>query len=418
MTIPATGPRYIGLRLLAAIVLLVGVLSLASCEAGAALPGTALAPSPAPTPPSADLAIYRGNVQRTGVYKSEAPPLNKQLWKYTTPDGVDTAPVVGDGVASFMVNNHGLYVLDVSTGALRWNADGYKYPPTLVDGLIYHTGNAGLRVQDIKTGQEKWVFRLEDAGAVASSPAIDHGVIYFGTSKGYFYALDPATKQQKWKIKIEDDLSTDPAIVDGMIYVAGDKYQITPGVDVINSERSLYALDQQTGKQVWQFIPPGTNDMPGRLGDPIVVDGVVYCASLDYGYSGPGHLYALDSKTGKQLWSYTPNQTLSFSDLLVVSDGLVYVVVNNGPLYAVDAKTGAERWLVGVGASATAPSLAGGVLYIGGGDALYALDAKTGKTLHKLAVGMSIVQPPVIADGVVYVVGSEGDLGNTIMAIR
>jgi outer membrane protein assembly factor BamB len=126
----------------------------------------------------------------------------------------------------------------------------------------------------------------------------------------------------------------------------------------------------------------------------------------------------LDSKTGRQLWKYTPDQTLSFPEPLAVSDGLVYVVGRDGPLYALDAKTGVERWRFGVGAYLTGPSLANGVLYVGSGDTLYALDAKTGKILHKIEIDISIYQPPVIADGVVYVVGSKGDLGDSISAIR
>ncbi len=417
MTTLSAGPRYIGLRLLAAALLLVGGLALASCEAGTVLPGPSPAPSPPPNPAPADLAIYRGNLQRTGVYKGDAPTLTNQLWTYTTPDGVDSAPVVGNGIATFMVLNHGLYVLDASTGALRWNTGGYKYPPTLADGLIYHEGKSGLHVQDSKSGQDKWVFGLEDAGGVASSPAIDQGVIYFGTSQGYFYALDLANRQPKWKTYIENHLSTDPAIADGLVYFAGDAYRADPGGDVIYSQRSIYALDQQTGRHVWQFIPPGSSEIPGSVGDPVVADGVVYCAS-SADYTEYGYVYAMDSRTGKQLWTYTPTQALAFPKPLAVSDGLVYVVGEAGPLYALDAKTGAERWRFVVSVSQTAPSLANGVLYVGSGDTLYALDAKTGKTLHKLAVGMSIVQPPVIADGVVYVVGSEGDLGNTIIAIR
>jgi outer membrane protein assembly factor BamB len=411
--------RYLKLRLVTTTFLLGGVFALSGCIPLTAPLGDGSAVSPTPVLPLDDLSIYRGNLQRTGVYpQGGSPSLTQQLWTYTAEYIIETAPVVGNGVAAFMVTNYGLYVLDASTGKLRWNTNGYKYPPTLADGLIYHEGNTGLAVQDSKSGQDKWVFGLETAGDVTSSPAIDQGVIYFGTSQGYFYALDLATRQPKWKTYIENHLSTDPAIADGLVYFAGDQYLNNPGTDVIYSERSIYALDQQTGKQIWQFSPPSSVETGGWVSDPIVADGVVYCASSEDAYIGHGYVYALDSKTGKQLWAYTPNQVLSFPKPLAASDGLVYVVGRDGPLYALDAKTGAERWRFVIGASQTAPSLAGGVLYVGSGDTLYALDAKTGKILHKIEVGISIYESPVIADGIVYVVGGDGNLGSTISAIR
>ena len=97
-------------------------------------------------------AMFRANLQRTGVYNTKGIyQLTELKWKFKTKGRVFSSPAIADGVVYF--------------GS--------------VDGNLYAV--------DIKTGQEKWKFKTEDW--VNSSPAIADGVVYFGSYDGNLYAV-------------------------------------------------------------------------------------------------------------------------------------------------------------------------------------------------------------------------------------
>ena len=129
---------------------------------------------------------------------------------------------------------------------------------------------------------------------------------------------------------------------------------------------------------------------------PIVVDGVMYT-------TGPFSIvYALDARTGKEIWKYDPKSDRSrageaccdaINRGVAVWKGKVYVGVLDGRLEAIDAKTGERVWSVDTrydkerSYSITgAPRVVNGKVVIGNGGAEFgvrgyvtAYDAETGK---------------------------------------
>ncbi|HYP18671.1 MAG TPA: PQQ-binding-like beta-propeller repeat protein, partial [Chloroflexia bacterium] len=168
---------------------------------------------------------------------------------------------------------------------------------------------------------------------------------------------------------------------------------------------------------------------------PVVYDGVVYFANGNNAWIGPGHLYALDARSGKQFWRRTAPDGLSQPKALSVYDGLVYVPARvppdfpawleagskeGAPLYVFDAKTGELRWTWRGGEYVTDATIAGGILYIGTerGDIglVHALDAKRGREVRKIETSTAVVSQPLIVDGVIY--ARQSDLDDKIVAIR
>jgi len=129
---------------------------------------------------------------------------------------------------------------------------------------------------------------------------------------------------------------------------------------------------------------------------PIVKDGVMYLA-------GPWSVvYALDARSGKELWRYDPEVDGHFArrtccDVVnrgvAVDDGRVYVATLDGYLVSIDARTGKQQWKVDTitdrsrsYAITGAPRVAGNNVVIGNGGGemgvrgyVTALDKKTGK---------------------------------------
>src|SRR5262245_26171890 len=134
----------------------------------------------------------------------------------------------------------------------------------------------------------------------------------------------------------------------------------------------------------------------GAEATPLVVDGVMYVTS------SWSIVYALDAKTGKEVWVYDPQVPRSFASRAccdVVNRGVaffggrVFVGALDGRLIALDAKTGAlqwEQWTIDDRQQhytiTGAPRAANGLVYIGNGGAEYgvrgyvaAYDARTGQ---------------------------------------
>jgi quinohemoprotein ethanol dehydrogenase len=163
-------------------------------------------------------------------------------------------------------------------------------------------------------------------------------------------------------------------------------------------EQRFSPLDQITDQNVaklglaWQF-ETATNR--GLEATPLVVDGVMY-ATGSWSVT-----YAIDARTGKQLWKYDPEVHRKYDNIAccdVVNRGAafykgrVYVGVLDGRLAAIDAASGKVAWqttTVDQNQPYTitgAPRIAKGKIIIGNGGAEYgvrgyvsAYDAETGK---------------------------------------
>lgn len=121
---------------------------------------------------------------------------------------------------------------------------------------------------------------------------------------------------------------------------------VAAGDTVIGGDWDLYAFDAATGEPRWAFHP-AVGYAPGYfIGD-------VAGTRLFTG-SGSGHLYAIDTATGREVWR-TEVERMTDDALvtvyepvtngtLVVAGYTVYTPKDQGGLVAVDAATGRERW--------------------------------------------------------------------------
>jgi len=147
------GSRAITAGILTLLVL-IATLGLAACggkETTTTTPAATTTTSPVTattgSPPDTGAVMWRGDLERTGVYAGGGPSrLGGLVWKFKAGDAVESSPAVFDGVA---------YV---------GSDDTYLY------------------AVDIQSGREKWKFKTGDA--VSSCPAISDGVVYFGSEDG------------------------------------------------------------------------------------------------------------------------------------------------------------------------------------------------------------------------------------------
>lgn len=144
-----------------------------------------------------------------------------------------------------------------------------------------------------------------------------------------------------------------------------------------HAEQRYSPLEQVTAANVGQLGLAWSYEMRttrGVEGTPIVVDGVMYVTSAW------SIVYALDARTGKELWVYdpkVPHATVSWACCDAVNRGVavwgdkVYVATLDGRLVALRAKTGKPVWSQqtvdpkGTYVSTGAPRVGKGLVFIG-----------------------------------------------------
>jgi len=173
----------------------------------------------------------------------------------------------------------------------------------------------------------------------------------------------------------------------------------------------------------WAFTAAGP-----IVASPVVADGVVYVGSLS------GHLYAVDTATGREKWNFKSSMPIASS--VAVANGVVYFVSSAGSLVALDAAAGQPKWVYAVeherrfearnlhgyrpaaqtipdawDVYTSSPAVANGIVYFGSGDGnVYAVDASSGLLQWKFATGDVVHASPAVASGTVYVGSFDGNL--------
>jgi outer membrane protein assembly factor BamB len=329
--------------------------------AAAVVAGASLLPAPGPGAPGDDWAMIRSDAAHRGTALTG--PIGNPVvtWTYQT-QGIVNDPIAVVGDLVFVGSDDGvLQVLDRTTGTVRW-AHTFDEPgitnPAVVDGVVYVRDGAGrFHALDAAAGQELWLSAT--AYDSPTQPTVADGRVVFGTATGNVVALDAATGDELWN----NSESTSghpahvPAIADGTVYLTAD------GAGVL-------AVDAETGDARWQ-----ADTESELLGTVVVADGIAYAGVTADG--GPGHLWALDVRTGRRLWAI--DEPL-FSP--AVAAAIAYSGSPDGLVTARDARTGGELWRVQLPSLSRLVSVAATSVYVLTDETgVFALDASTGSQL-------------------------------------
>ncbi|HET7092028.1 MAG TPA: PQQ-binding-like beta-propeller repeat protein, partial [Thermomicrobiales bacterium] len=152
----------------------------------------------------------------------------------------------------------------------------------------------------------------------------------------------------------------DPAGADWLTYggnLYGQRYSSLDQIDTSNVSQL---------KGAWTFHTGVQSSATSFESVPIVADGMMFL-------TGPqSQVWALDARTGKQLWAYTPTIEALVSLPLccgqvnrgvAIGDGLVFVGQVDAKLTALDEKTGKVAWSVKVGDPTAGYSLTGAPVF-------------------------------------------------------
>ena len=285
---------------------------------------------------------------------------------------------------------------------------GVESTPIVIDGVMYVTSAWSIvYALDAKTGEELWVYDPgvdRAVGVNACCDVVNRGValydgkLYLGVIDGRVEALDAKTGDLVWS-KVTVDQSR-PYTITGAPRVVDGKVLIGNGGAELGVRGYLNALDAQTGELIWRFytVPSPDKQPDGAASDEAfetvgnvtwgdtgawttdggggtVWDSIIYDQENDTVIFGVGNgspwnqalrdpsgldnlflssIVAVDADTGAYKWhfqttpgdnwDYTATQTLIIATLPLGDDGadrrVVMQAPKNGFFYVLDAATG------------------------------------------------------------------------------
>ncbi|MFL6029447.1 MAG: PQQ-binding-like beta-propeller repeat protein [Gaiellaceae bacterium] len=303
--------------------------------------------------------------------------------------GAAVAAVLVAVIATIVVTGGSGGASTVAGGpALRWKfkTGGFVGSSPAVDkGVVFFgSQNQDVYAVDATNGTERWHF--ETGKIVFSSPAVTDGVVYVGSHDNNVYALNESSGKERWRAATQGSVESSPAVNGRLVYVGSD-------------DGKVYAFDRTSGFERWRF----------ETGQPVISSPALAGRSLYVG-SRDDNVYALDARNGRKLWRFTTGDEVWSSP--AVRGGMVYVGSNDHNLYALAAATGAEVWRFTTGGGvSSSPAVADGVVYFGSLDhSVYALDVRTGKQVWRFKTQDVVFSSPTVSEGVVYVGSHDHNL--------
>lgn len=298
-----------------------------------------------------------------------------------------------------------------------------NWPGLATDGeTVYIAYGPGVAAYDAVAQQELWNYPAAKSGLViyAAPSVVDGRVIFgdYGAAGGMFSpqiivtiygqqegSNNNSTPQTVWT---NPDLATDKIVAQAL--------QVGDIVYVTSADFHLYALDADSGSEIWNFATSGA-----IWAQPTYHEGVIYLTSLDK------HVYALEAESGKEIWATELEGAISAQAILNVEENLLYVGTYDNAMHALDAETGQEKWQAAASNWIwNAPALAEDTLYYADSSSqVFAVDAVTGAEKWSTSVeemneveGVllqiaeriegAIQASPVYSDGILYI-ASEGN---------
>lgn len=348
------------------------------------------------------------------------------IWATDIGDGDDrkhritAAPVVGGG-RIYTLDSRARVSAVTPGGAVIWSADAT--PPrddnddATGGGLAYHDGTlyvslgfGELVAMDAATGSVKWLQKLDATGS--GQPLVAGDLVYVVAGDNTGWAVETKTGRIRWQIDAPDSVGNvlgapSPALADDLVVFAfgsGD----------------ILAAFRQGGLRRWGSTIAGQRPGAGsaRIGDvtgaPVVVGSRIYVGNAS------GRIAALDAVDGERLW------TAPFGAItpVWVAGGSLFALTDSNQLVRVDASDGTAIWAIdlpkyvkdkplgrGPVYAHYGPVLAGGRIWVASNDGLLrAFSPKDGSLLASVEVPGGATTDPVVAGGVLYVVGTKGQL--------
>jgi polyvinyl alcohol dehydrogenase (cytochrome) len=235
---------------------------------------------------------------------------------------------------------------------------------------------AGLSGQDIEQLKPKWAISFPGANRARSQPAMAGGLMFVGSHNGKVYALDQDSGCQVWAYQAAGEVRT------GIVVSPWGESAPSTSLFFGDVLGNVYALDAKSGTQMWRMRADdhpnatitGTPSLQGKtLYVPVSSLEVSLAINPEYACcTFRGSVLALDTATGEQQWkTYTIDEPPTVQKQNAVGTDMIGpsgAVVWNSPSIDIER----NQLYVGTGENMSSPASKTS-------DAIFAIDLDDGK---------------------------------------
>ena len=221
---------------------------------------------------------------------------------------------------------------------IKLDAEGFVAPEPWANEYWPQAGgypNHALQNLALSSGELEEVWRadigtgVKDNLPLTAQPVLFDNVVYTLDTNAQVVATSAAEGQRLWAKDLRPESEDEPVITGGVSYSAGRLY-VTSGYN------QVFALDPKTGEQIWSF----ETTSPARAA-PTVLDGRVFVVTVD------NRLMALNAENGQILWEYQGlNEMAGLVGMAspAANQDIVVPVFSSGELYALRVENGSVAW--------------------------------------------------------------------------
>lgn len=328
--------------------------------------------------------------------------------------------------------------------------------PVIADGRIF-TIDAKARIFafNAANGKKLWERKIvpqdeENIGTAGGGIAFADGYLYVTAGYREILCLKPDSGETVWKQNTTSPTRSSPAVADGRVFVVTLDNQVqtfaaedgkflwnytgvvettnllgssSPAVDrntvvAALSSGEVLALRTENGQVMWQDnlaslkrygALPGISDIRGM---PVIDRGMIYVIGAS------GRMLALDENSGRRVWQ----KEIGGTETPWSAGDSVFTLTSGQQLVALSRHSGQIRWVTRLQDTVksgkddtpavwTGPVLAGDRLILAGntGDILL-VNPYTGEAEGRMKVKAGTVVPPVVADGMLYILSRDARL--------
>jgi len=219
-------------------------------------------------------------------------------------------PVINNGKLYIAAQNpiNTIYALNLKNGSLAWSykldSSNNDNPVLYSDNKIFTQSGSNLYSFDANTG--KLLYQKNFEQPITGKPVTDGENVFIANEKNVLYAVSASKPDIVWEFKIDENQNNVKERIvckDNKVYLAAQGQEVS----------SIYAVDSKTGTQLWKTDFKNDN-----------VDYIVEESDNIWGYTHKGRLFQLDINNGEIAFEVklttNPISNLEFAD----DDSLFY----------------------------------------------------------------------------------------------
>ncbi|MBF4483455.1 PQQ-binding-like beta-propeller repeat protein [Flavobacterium sp. CSZ] len=218
-------------------------------------------------------------------------------------------PVINDGKLFITTQdpNNNIYALDLKDGSLIWNykldATNNDIPVLFFDNKVFTQSGNNFYSFEANTG--KLLSQKSFEEPIHGKAVTDGENVFVANEKDMLFALSPNTLDILWQFKLEEGQNNIKERIfskDKKVHFAGQGPEVS----------SLYALDSKTGTQLWKTDFKNDN-----------IEYIIEESDNAWGYTRKGKLFQIDMANGEIAFEIKLS-TLPISNLEFAEDNFLY----------------------------------------------------------------------------------------------